>query len=198
MKNLINISDLARSEILEILKLIDDIEVIESNPLKGKTIGLIFEKYSTRTRLSFHTGIFQLGGHPLEIDLNNLNLQRSESYENTFQMFDQYLDLLIYRTDNHEKLLIAQKNFNKPIINALSDLSHPCQILSDFYTLRKKFFNQKNLLISWFGDMNNVLYSYYELLNIFPEIKLNVFTNKEIYEEKKNIFSKVRKYQYFL
>jgi len=188
MKNIINISDLTRSDVLKILKHIDDIDIKKSKPLAGKTIGLIFEKYSTRTRLSFHTGIFQLGGHPLEIDLKTLNLQRSESYENTFQMFDQYIDLLIYRTDDHQKLLLAKKNFNKPIINALSDLSHPCQILSDFFTIRKNFPNKKNFLISWFGDMNNVLYSYFELSKIFPEIKLNIFTNKEIYEEKKNIF----------
>jgi ornithine carbamoyltransferase len=197
MKNIINISDLNRSDILEILKHIDDIDIKKNKPLTGKTIGLIFEKYSTRTRLSFHTGIFQLGGYPLEIDLKTLNLQRSESFENTFQMFDQYLDLLIYRTNDHEKLLIAKKNFNKPIINALSDVSHPCQILSDFYTIRKNFPIKKNLLISWLGDMNNVLYSYYELLNIFPELKLNVFTDKNIYEDKKKIFPKLENINIF-
>ena len=108
MKNIINISDLTRSDVLKILKHIDDID-IKSKPLAGKTIGLTFEKYSTRTRLSFHTGIFQLGGHPLEIDLKTLNLQLSKSYENTFQMFDQYIDLLIYRTDDHQKLLWQKK-----------------------------------------------------------------------------------------
>tara|TARA_B100000575_G_C23112752_1_gene642932 strand:- start:1163 stop:2050 length:888 start_codon:yes stop_codon:yes gene_type:complete len=181
MKNLLNISDLNKTDIEEIFKFSKSLQKSsQSSNIKGKNIGLIFEKQSTRTRLSFHIAINQMGAKPLDIRFNELNLDRSESFEDTFKMFDLYLDGIIYRTDDHNKLINASKYFNKPLINGLSNLSHPCQILADIYTLQKYFKNNKNITISWFGDMNNVLYSFFEITNLFSNIKLNVFTSNHI------------------
>ena len=182
-KNLINISDLNKIYIREIIDISKKIEEnMYHEDLKGKKIGLIFEKPSTRTRLSFIAGIFELNGVPIEINMDNLNISRNESFIDTIKMFNLYLDCLIFRTNQHSKLKITSEYFDKPIINALSEISHPCQILSDYLTL-KEIFNKDNLIISWFGDTNNVLYSLIELATILDEITVNVFTNNKISED---------------
>lgn len=176
MPNFLNISDLNKQDILEILDLS---KKIESNnkayDLKNKNIGLIFEKPSTRTRLSFLTGCHELKANPIEIDFKNLNFSRNESFIDTIKMFNLYLDFLIYRTSNHGNLITASQYFTKPIVNALSDLSHPCQILADYFTLKELFPNQL-IKISWFGDVNNVLFSLSELTEI-ADIELTIFTD---------------------
>ena len=184
-KNLLNISDLTRENIDEILDYAFRLREKNSDDLKNKNIGLIFEKYSTRTRFSFQVGISQLSGNPIDIKFEELNLQRVESFEDTFKVLSLYLDAIVFRTDDHLKLINASKAFDKPIINGLSDISHPCQIISDLFTIKDHFNYLENITISWFGDMNNVLFSYFELLTLFPEIKLNVFTHEDIYLNKK-------------
>jgi len=183
-KNLLNISDLTKNDILQILDFSYHLDRNNDKFLINKNIGLIFEKYSTRTRLSFQVGINQLGGNPIDIRFEELNLQRIESLDDTFKILSLYLDAIIFRTNSHSKLIIASEAFNKPIINGLSDLSHPCQIISDLFTIKDHFNSLDGLAISWFGDMNNVLFSYFDLLRIFPEITFNVFTNKDIYNKK--------------
>tara|TARA_B110000261_G_scaffold155271_1_gene187833 strand:+ start:719 stop:1606 length:888 start_codon:yes stop_codon:yes gene_type:complete len=190
-KNLLNISDLERKDVLDILKYSEDLKNSKSNILDNKSIGLIFEKYSTRTRLSFQVGIKQLGGNSIDIRFEELNLQRVETFEDTFKIFGCYLDAIVYRTSKHENLIKASQNFVKPIINALSDLSHPCQIISDIYTIKNHFNSLDGLSISWFGDINNVLFSYFEILRLFPEISLNVFTDKKIYNDNSQNFPKI-------
>ena len=133
INHFLNISDLTRKDIFTIL---DESE--DSNILQNKSIGLLLEKYSTRTRLSFSVGISNLGGNVIDIKFEELNISREESFEDTFRAMDCYLDGLVYRTDLHQKLITASKYFNKPIINALSDHSHPCQIISDLLTLKEK------------------------------------------------------------
>ena len=184
-KKLLNISDLTRSDFDNILNNSKNLISDNSNILDNKCIGLIFEKYSTRTRISFQVGIRQLGGNPIDIRFEDLNLQRVESFEDTFEIFGCYLDALVYRTSNHDKLITGYDYFKKPLINALSDKSHPCQIISDFYTIKNHFKTFENIVISWFGDMNNVLFSYFEAAKLYPEITINVFTDEGIY--KKNI-----------
>ena len=184
-KNLLNISDLTRENIDQILDYAFILREKNSDDLKNKNIGLIFEKYSTRTRLSFQVGISQLSGNPIDIKFEELNLQRVESFEDTFKVLSLYLDAIVFRTDDHLKLINASKAFDGPIINGLSDISHPCQIISDLFTIKDHFNYLENITISWFGDMNNVLFSYFELLTLFPEIKLNVFTHEDIYLNKK-------------
>ncbi len=174
VKNFFQISDLTRDQLLSIIL------PKENKPLlKEKNIGLIFEKNSTRTRLSFTVGISQLGGNPIEIKFEDLNFNRKESFEDTFKALNCYLDGLIYRTTEHNRLLESSKYFNKPIINALSDISHPCQIISDLYTLYERFKTLK-LNILWMGDMNNVCFSLVEAVNIIQDINLTICTPRRI------------------
>ena len=180
MDNFLNISDLSSQNLRKIL----DIETNNSNFLKNKSIGMIFEKYSTRTRLSFNVGISQLSGNPVDIKFEDLNISREESFEDTFRAMSCYLDGLVYRTSDHNKLIKASKYFNKPIINALSDISHPCQALSDLYTL-KETFNSLDVSVLWMGDMNNVCFSLVEVANLIEEFKLTICSPKEISENLK-------------
>ena len=175
MNNFLNISDLSSQNLRDIL----NIETNNSNFLKDKSIGMIFEKYSTRTRLSFNVGISQLGGNSVDIKFEELNISREESFEDTFRAMNCYLDGLVYRTSDHNKLIRASKFFNKPIINALSDISHPCQALSDLYTLKENF-NSLDVSVLWMGDMNNVCFSLLEVANLIEEFKLTICSPREI------------------
>mgnify|MGYP001404589365 CR=1 FL=1 len=170
LKNFLDISELKAPELLSIVKYRTN-----KSLLLGKNIGLLFEKYSTRTRLSFHTAISQLGGNAIDIRLDELNISRDESFKDTFKAMNCYLDGLVYRTNNHQKLINASNYFKKPIINALSDKSHPCQTISDLFTLYEKF-SSLDLNILWIGDCNNVLYSLIEAVNLITEINLIICT----------------------
>ena len=179
IKNFFNISDLSQDQIFTILK-----NDKKTKDLQNRSIGLLFEKYSTRTRLSFAVGISSLGGNCIDIKFEELNFSRDESFEDTFRAMDCYLDGLIYRTNDHKKLIQASKYFNKPIINALSDLSHPCQILSDIFTLYENFGSLKCHIL-WMGDMNNVCFSLVEAVNLIEDLKLTICT-PEIISNQKN------------
>ncbi len=190
MKNLLNISDLSKNDFDSILNLAKSIKPYTEDCLKNKNIGLIFEKNSTRTRLSFQAGINQLHGKYIDIKLEELNLQRVESFEDTFQIMSCYLDALVFRTTNHEKLKLASKYFNKPIINALSDISHPCQAISDIYTLKEHFQKEDGFKVVWCGDLNNVLFSLLESMKYLVTSKIDIFTDKKIYEKNHHNFPK--------
>ena len=174
IKNFFQISNLSK----DFIPIIIDTNVY-SNILAGKNIGLLFEKYSTRTRLSFSVGIHNMGGKCVDLRYSELNISRQESFEDTFRAFNCYLDGLIYRTTDHQKLITASQYFDKPIINALSDISHPCQILSDLLTLKEQF-GSLDVHILWMGDMNNVTYSLVEASNLIEEIKLTICTPEQI------------------
>ena len=196
MKNLLNISDITKENLIEILEYSKTLDQSFENSLEGKNIGLIFEKSSTRTRLSFQVGINQLKGNYIDIRFDELNLKRFESYEDTFEIMSCYLDCLVFRTTDHKKLELAQKYFKKPIINALSDISHPCQAISDIYTLKEIFGTVDDLNIVWMGDMNNVLFSLIEAFNFLNNSKIDVFTDKKIFEKNKNQFNFSKKVKY--
>ena len=189
MKNLLNISDLNQNDFEKILQFAEDLDSKTEQTLTNKNIGLIFEKNSTRTRLSFQVGINQLNGNFIDVRFEELNLNRFESYEDTFEVMSCYLDYLVFRTTDHKKLELAYKYFKKPIINALSDLSHPCQAISDIYTLKEKFGTIDNLNIVWMGDMNNVLFSLLEVIGFTKNTKIDVFTDKKIYSQNKDYFN---------
>ena len=174
MLNFFQFSNLSRKNVTSILNC-----KINTNKLKGKNIGLLFEKISTRTRLSFAVGINNMGGEAVDLRFSELNISRLESFEDTFRAFNCYLDGLIYRTNDHKKLINASQFFDKPIINALSDVSHPCQILSDLLTLKEQF-GSFDINILWMGDMNNVTYSLVEAANLIEEIKLTICTPDQI------------------
>ena len=192
IKNLFNISDLSKKDILEIINVKHDNKV-----LTNKNIGMIFEKYSTRTRLSFAVAISNLGGDRVDVKFDELNFSRGESFEDTFKTMNCYLDGLVYRTSKHDNLINASKHFTKPIVNALSDLSHPCQILSDFYTLINHF-KKTGLNILWMGDMNNVCFSLVELATIFEELNLFICTHEKISDQLQWMLSKNTKIEYNL
>ena len=178
LKNFFNISDLSSDQIQKILS-----NNLDFNNLKKKNIGLIFEKSSTRTRLSFTVGITSLGGNPIDIRFEDLNISREESFEDTFRAMECYLDGLVYRTNSHQKLILASSYFKKPIINALSDLSHPCQIISDLLTIQENF-GTINCNILWMGDMNNVCFSLVEAANLLEDLNLTICTPASISAEK--------------
>ena len=186
MKNLLNISNLKSDDLQSILNYSKELNSSLESCLRGKNIGLIFEKNSTRTRLSFKVGINQLDGKYIDIRLEELNLQRIESYEDTFEIMSCYLDCLIFRTTDHNRLELASKFFKKPIINALSDMSHPCQAISDIFTLNEHFGNLKEINIVWMGDINNVLFSLIEVSLLMDNIKIDIFTDENIYNDIKN------------
>ncbi len=189
MKSLLNISDLSQNDFDSILHFADDLDNQTEKILTNKNIGLIFEKNSTRTRLSFQVGINQLDGNYIDVRFEELNLNRFESYEDTFEVMSCYLDYLVFRTTDHKKLELANKFFKKPIINALSDLSHPCQAISDLYTLKENFGSINNLNIVWMGDMNNVLFSLLEAISFTKNTKVDVFTDEAIYSLNKDNFN---------
>jgi len=189
MKSLLNISDLNQNDFDSILQFASDLNSRNEQTLTNKNIGLIFEKNSTRTRLSFQVGINQLDGNYIDVRFEELNLNRFESYEDTFEVMSCYLDYLVFRTNDHKKLELAQRFFKKPIINALSDLSHPCQAISDIYTLKENFGSINNLNIVWMGDMNNVLFSLLEVINFTNNTKVDVFTDEQIYSQNKVNFN---------
>ena len=188
MKKLLNISDLNQDDFNCILQFADELNTNTEQILSNKNIGLIFEKNSTRTRLSFQVGINQLNGNYVDVRFEELNLNRFESYEDTFEVMSCYLDYIVFRTTDHKKLELAYKYFKKPIINALSDLSHPCQAISDIYTLKENFGTINNLNIVWMGDMNNVLFSLLEVISFTKNTKVDVFTDNNIYKQNKNKF----------
>lgn len=188
--DLINLDELKRFDYLKIFSLAEKASnnKYPDQLLKKKNIGLIFENLSTRTRLSFQSAIFKLGGNPIEINFSNLNLNKFESFMDTIQMFDCYLDAIVYRTTEHKKLVFTKKYFHKPLINALSEKIHPCQTLTDLFTIYQHFGNL-NLEISWFGDINNVLYGLIDSTKVFKNIKINIFSSKKIIKKNKFLSS---------
>lgn len=128
-------------------------------PLKGKTLGMIFEKSSTRTRVSFEVGMFQLGGHALFLSRNDIQMGRGETIRDTAQVMSRYLDGLIIRTFGHRNVVELARGATIPVINALSDQSHPCQALADYQTVLEHKGKLAGLKIAYIGDGNNVLHS---------------------------------------
>jgi len=144
-----------------VMKLIEEAEKIKKNPekydekLKGKTLLSIFEKPSLRTRISFETGMKQLGGNAMTIDTQSLPLGKKESLEDTAKVVSRYVDLVMARMYKHEELEKLAENANIPVINGLTDKYHPCQILSDLLTIKEKKGSLKGLKLAFLGDGNN-------------------------------------------
>src|SRR5215203_5730723 len=160
-KDILSLQDLDVNEIISILDFATNLKKemnTESSRklLEGRTLGMVFQKPSTRTRVSFETGMFQLGGHAIYLGTNDLQLSKGESIEDTARTLSLYLDCLMARVYDHQDLVKLSKYSSVPIINGLSDLFHPCQILADLLTIReyKKRFNGLNL--AWIGDGFNV------------------------------------------
>ncbi|EGK10641.1 ornithine carbamoyltransferase [Kroppenstedtia eburnea] len=131
-------------------------------PLTGKTLAMIFDKPSTRTRISFETGMAQLGGHPLHLNRGDLQLGRGESLPDTARVLSGYVDAVLIRTFSHEAVEELARHASIPIINGLTDLHHPCQALADLLTLKESRGRLAGLTLAYIGDGNNMLHSLLE------------------------------------
>ena len=129
-------------------------------PLKGKVLAMVFEKPSTRTRVSFDVGMRQLGGETLVLSSSDMQLGRGESIADTARVLSRFVDGIMIRTDRNEKLLQLAQFADVPVINGLTDDTHPCQIMADLQTLREKKGDLANLKVAWLGDFNNVTTSF--------------------------------------
>ena len=195
MKHFIDINSFKKKEIDEIISLA---KKIKKNPkkysssCKDKTLGLIFEKQSLRTRLSFNVGMQKLGGSVLELQSKDIGFDnKREKAEDVLNVLSQYIDCIMIRNNNHKQIVNLSKENILPIINGLTEYSHPCQILGDFLTLQENFKSYKNLNIVWIGDYNNVLRSLIHLQNIY-NFKLNVVVPHQIFKHHKNEFLKFK------
>jgi ornithine carbamoyltransferase len=131
-----------------------------SSPLAHKKLAMIFEKNSTRTRVSFEVGMMELGGHALSFNGNELQLGRGETVSDTAQVLSRYVDAIMLRCHSHDKLLELAENARVPVINGLTEYSHPCQILADILTFEENLGDMKGKIIAWVGDGNNVAHSW--------------------------------------
>ncbi|HBB41571.1 MAG TPA: ornithine carbamoyltransferase, partial [Proteobacteria bacterium] len=128
--------------------------------LAGKSLGMIFEKASTRTRVSFETGMFQLGGHALHLSGRDMQLGRGETLEDTAHVLSRYLDGILIRTFGHTLLERLAAAATIPVINGLTDTYHPCQVITDLFTLRERFGNLSGMRVAFIGDGNNMAHSW--------------------------------------
>tara|TARA_Y100000996_G_scaffold415269_1_gene409066 strand:- start:2004 stop:2903 length:900 start_codon:yes stop_codon:yes gene_type:complete len=184
-KHFIDISEFDESDLRNIF---DFAKEIKNNPnkfidkFKNKSLGMIFEKQSTRTRVSFDIGMKKMGGNTLELNENSIGFGTRESESDIIRVLSEYLDCLLIRNDNHD-LIKTISDFNYlPIINGLSNYSHPCQILSDIFTFEELKGSVKNKTITWIGDINNVLFSLLHASTIF-NFNLNIASSKTILDK---------------
>lgn len=161
MKDLISIGDLTKGEIFEIVQLAIRLKGERSkgifpNGLEHKTLGMIFEKPSTRTRTAFEVAAVELGGYPIYLNWNDLQLGRGETTADTARVLSRYLSCIIMRANSHLTVIDMAKNASVPVINALSDIEHPCQLLADLMTIYEKKGALSGMKLAWIGDGNNV------------------------------------------
>ena len=160
-KDLLTLDELSSNELSKIIDLgINLKKKLKSGStkpiLKNKTLAMIFQKPSTRTRVSFETGMAQLGGNVLNLSSNELQLSRGESIEDTARSLSGYVDVIMARVYDHKMLETLASSASVPVINGLSDSFHPCQILADLMTIKEKMKKLKGLKVAWIGDGNNV------------------------------------------
>jgi len=187
-KNLLTLAELSSKEFVglihESIKLKKELKRGGNKPiLKNKTLTMIFQKPSTRTRVSFEIGMYQLGGHAVNLSSNDMQLSRGESIEDTAKTLSRYSNCIMARVYDHKLLEKLSEHANVPVINGLSDTFHPCQILADFMTIKEKKKKLKGLKIAWVGDGNNVCNSmiYGAALS---GIEMSIATPKEFQPDK--------------
>lgn len=174
MRDLRHFLDIDRLDKATIRSILDQAALYKSSkagkgePLKGKTIVLIFEKPSTRTRVSFEVGMMQLGGNVVVLSERDSQLGRGETPADTARVLSRYADMIMIRTDSHQKLLDLAKFATVPVINGLTDDSHPCQIMADIQTFEEHRGGIEGKIVTWVGDGNNVAASW-----LHAAVKLN-------------------------
>lgn len=194
-KNLVSIDDLSREEVAQILETAEIIKLRhyskESQPvLKGKILGMIFQKPSLRTRVSFETGMIQLGGEAIYLGPDDIKLGQREATKDIARVLSRYVDGIMARTFSHDIILDLAKYASVPVINGLSDLLHPCQILGDLLTIKEKKGRLSGLKLAYIGDGNNVAHSL-----IFGSVKVGmniVLATPSGYEPRSEIIEKAQ------
>jgi len=195
VKNFINISDISKVDLRKILDSaksrkekrlnLNKNSIDPDSPLDGKILIMLFEKPSTRTRITFDLAVKQLGGNSLILNPDEIHYgSGNESLHDTAKVLSQYADIVMLRTHEHKNVLEFSKNLNIPIINGLTNLSHPCQIMSDVMTFEELKGPIKNKKIAWLGDGNNVVYSLIEAAVQF-EFQLSIACPKGHEPDKK-------------
>lgn len=168
MKDLLTINALTTEEIADILTLSAELKKKQKNrqmdcPLIGRTLGMFFEKPSTRTRVSFEVGIYQLGGQAIVLPVSDLQIGRGETIADTARVLSRYIDAIVIRTFEHKIVEEWAEHASIPVINGLTDLHHPCQALADVFTIKEKKGNLNGLKLTYIGDGNNVAHSLIEI-----------------------------------
>ena len=174
MTSFLDIKDLSKKDLERIVD--NSIEIKKNGSdkiLKNKNVLMIFEKQSLRTRISFEVCINDLGGNSLILNSNEFKFGERESVHDSTKVLDRYIDFMIIRSFEHSILKEVASNFSKPLINALTNHSHPCQVIADLVTFKEKFGDFKNKKVSWFGDFNNVTQSWIEAAAIL-DIKFSI------------------------
>jgi len=161
-RNYLSVDDLAPGELSSILELSERLKAdpaAYADRMRGRSVALVFEKPSTRTRVSFEVGVAELGAHPLVISSSDLQLGRGETIEDTGRVFSRYVDAIVLRTFEQERLELLASAATVPVINSLSDFEHPCQALADLFTVRERLGGLGGRTLSYLGDGNNVAHS---------------------------------------
>ena len=178
-KHFLNFEDFSRQDLSKIIDRAIEIKSKSetSNLFDKKTLGLIFQKPSTRTRVSFEVAMNKLGGNTIFLSSSELQMSRGEPIADTSKVLSSMVDAVVIRNDSHEELKIFSENSSVPVINGLTDLFHPCQILADLMTFKEK--NEGEILskVCWIGDGNNVCNSYIEAASIF-DFEISIFCPK--------------------
>ncbi len=158
-RDLLSLADLSANEVQELLQLAAQLKSGEVNLRCNKVLGLLFYKASTRTRVSFSVAMYQLGGQVIDLNTSTTQVSRGEPVEDTARVLDRYLDILAIRTFEQQQLETFAHYAKIPVINALTDLEHPCQILADLLTVQERFGKLAGLTLTYLGDGNNVAHS---------------------------------------
>jgi len=167
-RDFLAIPDLSRPELLALFDLAARMKRGEyrDRPLAGKTLGMIFAKSSTRTRVSFEVGAFQLGGHALFLSSRDIQLGRGEPIRDTARVLSRYVDGIMIRTFDQAEVEELARYASVPVINGLTDLQHPCQVLADLMTIREALGGWEGKVVAWVGDGNNVAHSWLDAAGV--------------------------------
>jgi ornithine carbamoyltransferase len=177
-RHFLSLLDLSTDELHSIVRRATELKRMQHRgdihtPLKGKNLGMVFEKSSTRTRVSFEVGMSQLGGHALFLSPRDTQLGRGEPIEDSARVLSRMLDIIMIRTFEHEKLELFAAHSQVPVINALTDLLHPCQLLADMQTYFEHRGDIQGKTVTWIGDGNNMCHSYINAARRFG-FRLNI------------------------
>ncbi len=173
MKNFLHVNDLSNDQINEIFDIASWIKnkfYTNENylPFRNKTMSMIFAKPSARTRVSFETGFYRLGGHALYLGPNDIGIGKRESVSDIANVLSRYNDIIMARLFDHKHIIELAENSSVPVINGLTDLNHPCQIVADIFTILEHRKTLADLKVTYVGDGNNIVHSWFELASIIP------------------------------